>query len=87
MDPYGDHNRKILSPLDKIDNMKKEEGLTSSPEPKIPSDILTTAEEEQGQESTENEPSLVDHLTDLRKQLVKSVADISLFSSSCLFNN
>ena len=53
MDPYGDHNRKILSPLDKIDNMKKEEVADKIlREPKVPSDILTTAEEEQGQEST-----------------------------------
>ena len=79
MDPNGDHNRKVLSPLDKIDNVKKEEVADKILPSQKSSDILTTAEEEQGQENTESDPSLVDHLTDLRKQLVKSAAVFLFF--------
>ncbi|WP_342510812.1 twin-arginine translocase subunit TatC [Sporosarcina sp. FSL K6-1522] len=76
MDPYGDHHRKIISPLDKpqmdADDIDKassdgdeEEGKQASPQ----MDDLETA----------NHESLVGHLSELRKQLVKSVAVFLVF--------
>ncbi|QTD40362.1 twin-arginine translocase subunit TatC [Sporosarcina sp. Te-1] len=68
MDPYEHHNRKILSPLD-----KKQE---------VPSEQLVELPEEDPVDSTEKKehnPTLVDHLTDLRKQLIKSVLVFLVF--------
>lgn len=58
MDPYGDHNRKILSPLDKPEFTQEEI------EPGKP-------EELEELEDKEERISAIDHLTDLRKQLIK----------------
>lgn len=63
MDPYEHHNRKIVSPLDKKDQVAdhaKEKNGKEEP------NTL-------GSEETEDNLSLVDHLTDLRKQLIKGV--------------
>lgn len=78
MDPYGDHNRKILSPLDKVKTEKKEDevipvAVTKDEEEKY------VKEESVQQESSEAQPSLVDHLSELRKQLIKSIAVFLFF--------
>ncbi|MHA6260912.1 twin-arginine translocase subunit TatC [Sporosarcina sp. CAU 1771] len=67
MDPTGDHNRKIESPLDIVEVKEHQEPL------------------EPEKETTENE-SLINHLTDLRKQLINSsivflVTFIGVFAS------
>lgn len=74
MDPYGDHNRKIVSPLDKAHIVIEED--------KVESEIEVSAsktENEVNGSVLEADPTLVDHLTDLRKQLVKSAAVFLFF--------
>lgn len=86
MDPYGDHNRKILSPLDKRAKMESEASTekkstavdTEVPQtPEIPQQEEPQSELQDAQEG-EN-PSLVEHLSELRKQLIKSLAVFLLF--------
>lgn len=84
MDPLHDQNRKILSPLDKKtaeEPSKIEESADSSTsqeevETPIPIEV---AEEDVGNDSSNGEPKLVDHLTELRKQLIKSIATFLVF--------
>ena len=73
MDPYEHHHRKILSPLDKKQETPREqvEELVE----KLPNST----------EKKEPNPSLVDHLTDLRKQLIKS-AFVFLFFFIVVFS-
>ncbi|GKV56282.1 Sec-independent protein translocase protein TatC [Sporosarcina sp. NCCP-2222] len=73
MDPYEHHHRKILSPLDKKQETPREqvEELVE----KLPN----------SKEKKEPNPSLVDHLTDLRKQLIKS-AFVFLFFFIVVFS-
>lgn len=74
MDPYGDHNRKIVSPLDKAHIVIEED--------KVDSEIEVSAsktENEANESVLEDDTTLVDHLTDLRKQLVKSAAVFLFF--------
>lgn len=68
MDPYEDHNRKILSPLDKQYEEKKTDDFVKEDE-----------------ENKEDEGTLVEHLTDLRKQLIKS-AFVFLFFFIAVFS-
>lgn len=82
MDPYGDHSRKILSPLDKVQVEKTKIGIPVKPE--IKSDI--TQDDKVVESNFEAAPSLVDHLTDLRKQLVKSAA-VFLFFLIAVFSS
>lgn len=82
MDPYGDHSRKILSPLDKVQVEKTKIGIPVKPE--IESDI--TRDDKVVESNFEVAPSLVDHLTDLRKQLVKSAA-VFLFFLIAVFSS
>lgn len=82
MDPYGDHSRKILSPLDKVQVEKTKIGIPVKPE--IESDI--TQDDKVVESNFEAAPSLVDHLTDLRKQLVKSAA-VFLFFLIAVFSS
>ena len=82
MDPYGDHSRKILSPLDKVQVEKTKIGIPVKPE--IESDI--TRDDKVVESNFEAAPSLVDHLTDLRKQLVKSAA-VFLFFLIAVFSS
>ncbi|WP_342542846.1 twin-arginine translocase subunit TatC [Paenisporosarcina sp. FSL H8-0542] len=63
MDPYEHHDKKILSPLDK--KLVEEVGAT------------TEMVDEDAIESDEG--TLVDHLTDLRKQIIKSVSVFLFF--------
>ncbi|MBO0586661.1 twin-arginine translocase subunit TatC [Sporosarcina sp. E16_8] len=84
MDPYEDHNRKNVSPLDKVQVEKaKEQGVVPVAQ-KI--ETKTTEEEKVLEHSLETDPSLVDHLTDLRKQLVKSAA-VFLFFLIAVFSS
>lgn len=91
MDPYSDQNRKDLSPLDKE---KKEEATqsdhsaeTSSTEQQpVPEELKPEPEEprmpppeEPKEEKDDVDPALIDHLTDLRKQLIKSVVVFLIF--------
>lgn len=76
MDPYGNHNRKILSPLDKVQTVKLNVEVKS--ETKTVEHVYTVIEE-QDEQQLEINPSIVDHLTDLRKQLVKSAAAFLFF--------
>lgn len=74
MDPYGDHNRKVRSPLDK---MPEEKLLKMEPVEKLNREAVGEQESplettKSGIEKMENDPTLVEHLTDLRKQLIKS---------------
>ncbi len=82
MDPYGDHGRKILSPLDKVQVEKAEIIIPVTPE--IESEI--TRYDKVVESKFEADPSLVDHLTDLRKQLVKSAA-VFLFFLIAVFSS
>ncbi|MGG3448489.1 twin-arginine translocase subunit TatC [Domibacillus aminovorans] len=68
MDPYGDHNRKILSPLDKV-----------SMEEVAVSQVQESAVTDRPNELSELGTSLVEHLTDLRKQLIKSTVVFLFF--------
>lgn len=80
MDPYGDHQRKILSPLDKKDITGKselvEEGeaVEGFAGAEIVNEIAVEAED-----SVAGDPPLVEHLTDLRKQLIKSAVVFVVF--------
>ncbi len=84
MDPYGDHNRKVLSPLDKVQVEKVKEQVLVLVAPEIESE--TTWDEKVVEHSLETDPSLVEHLTDLRKQLVKSAA-VFLFFLLAVFSS
>ncbi len=78
MDPYGDHNRKILSPLDIVSTTKKEdEAAVDVVVEESVSEIYR--DESEPRQEIENNPSLVDHLSDLRKQLVKSAVVFVVF--------
>ena len=85
MDPYGYHNRKILSPLDKIYHVEKQAVTEVSPESEVQGEVSAAAivekepNHEIPDESPNGNPSLIDHLTDLRKQLIKSVAVFLFF--------
>ncbi|MGE6489443.1 twin-arginine translocase subunit TatC [Paenisporosarcina sp. NPDC076898] len=63
MDPYEHHNKKIISPLDK----------------KIIEEVGATTEMVDEGALESDEGTLVDHLTDLRKQIIKSVAVFLFF--------
>ena len=76
MDPYGDHNRKILSPLDKV-IVKAEEKVVEETRGKDKAQVKTEDVEKVEQEG--DSPSLVEHLSELRKQLIKSIAVFFLF--------
>lgn len=91
MDPYGDHNRKIVSPLDKMTVQREQdrqqekmplleervETNSDSEQPK-PEVIIETPDNNNGK--ADNDPTLVEHLTDLRKQVIKSaVVFVSFF--------
>lgn len=83
MDPYRDHNRKILSPLDKPVKVGSEESQELMPA-EFEAEVLQTTEFQKLEESQmgaqgENDPSLVEHLSELRKQLIKSLAVFLLF--------
>lgn len=82
MDPYGDHSRKIVSPLDKIQVEKAKIVIPVTPE--IASEIIR--DEKIVESNFEADPSLIDHLTDLRKQLVKSAA-VFLFFLIAVFSS
>ena len=79
MDPYGDQNRKIISPLDKDQTVEK--AVEAEIEAVESTNIALEAQEEQKEleQELETNPALVEHLTDLRKQLVKSAAAFLLF--------
>lgn len=82
MDPYGEHGRKVLSPLDKVAVEKKEEASnTEDNDPEESNGNAESIQEEQEEQRdiSADDPSLVDHLTELRKQLVKSVAIFLFF--------
>ena len=74
MDPYGDHHRKIVSPLDKKDMTIKSRNVEESEAVKMVEEWTeadTVLNVEPG-DSVAGDPPLVEHLTDLRKQLIKS---------------
>ncbi|QFF98421.1 twin-arginine translocase subunit TatC [Psychrobacillus glaciei] len=78
MDPYGDHNRKILSPLDKVLEEQKEA---------VHQDVIkesnfqaeSVLESEMPANGFKNITSIVEHLSDLRKQLIKGTAVFLVF--------
>jgi len=82
MDPYGEHGRKIVSPLDKVKVEKVKGDIPVTLE--IESEI--TRDEKIVESGLQADPSLVDHLTDLRKQLVKSAA-VFLFFLIAVFSS
>ncbi|MCM3709574.1 twin-arginine translocase subunit TatC [Sporosarcina luteola] len=91
MDPYGDHNRKIISPLDKMTVQREQDSqqdkmplleeqveMESDSGQQKPELFIETPDSNNGK--SDNDPTLVEHLTDLRKQLIKSaVVFISFF--------
>lgn len=89
MDPIHDRNRKVLSPLDKKpaeEPVSTEESADSSTsqeeEISEPVEIEATiemSEDDVGKGPSNGDPQLVDHLTDLRKQLIKSIATFLVF--------
>ena len=83
MDPYRDHNRKILSPLDKPVKERSEQSQELMPA-EFEAEVLQIPEFQELEESQmsaqeEDDPSLVEHLSELRKQLIKSLAVFLLF--------
>lgn len=87
MDPYSNKNRKILSPLDKKpaeepDEEESSAGSSTKMEKKEQSET-DTIEEESEQDENENapdeEPGILEHLGELRKQIIKSIAVFLLF--------
>lgn len=88
MDPYRDHNRQVLSPLDK---KRKEDSAPVEPSAPITEQVPTPSEEkhipnEQPETNLQEpltaffeEPTFIEHLGDLRKQLIKSVAVFLVF--------
>ncbi|WP_252501660.1 twin-arginine translocase subunit TatC [Sporosarcina sp. Marseille-Q4943] len=68
MDPYGDYRRKVLSPLDKKDMPEKLIAVKDEGTAKGVEEVAEKAAED----SIVGDPPLVEHLTDLRKQLIKS---------------
>jgi sec-independent protein translocase protein TatC len=80
MDPYGDHNRKIMSPLDKPPIEKIEVAtVTAENKTEQATEEVNEIHSEQEQNDAGNNASLVDHLTELRKQLIKSIFTFLLF--------
>jgi sec-independent protein translocase protein TatC len=78
MDPYGDHNRKILSPLDKV----VEEKMVIANKDVIKENdfqAIDVLESELPMNDFKNVDSIVEHLTDLRKQLIKGSAVFLVF--------
>ena len=81
MDPYGDHNRKVMSPLDKV-SIEKKEVSKPTPEKKpqqVVEKITAIKSEDDDKSHSKNNSSLVDHLSELRKQLIKGIATFLLF--------
>lgn len=89
MDPIHDRNRKILSPLDKKQaeepvktkepveaSVSEEKALAEAEEVEA---VIKASEDEVGNGSSDGEPQLVDHLSDLRKQLIKSIVTFLVF--------
>ncbi len=88
MDPYEENAKKVLSPLDKISNDRVEEKSgeeTSSDSEVSEFESATLASDEQEDDVSDYSSlndiseSLVDHLADLRKQLIKGIAIFLLF--------
>lgn len=73
MDPYGDHHRKIVSPLDKKDITEKQKPVEEM------ESVKKTDATEVEEQPVAGEPPLVEHLTDLRKQLIKSAITFLFF--------
>ena len=80
MDPYGDHNRKVLSPLDKPTTEKVVMVTTTSDQKteQVTENVKDIQPEPEKNKSKDNS-SLVDHLSELRKQLIKGIATFLLF--------
>lgn len=83
MDPYEENKKKVLSPLDKLDKSEYEgskEAAAVEPVSPAPSASLEI-EEEQGLESSFRDTSeaFVEHLAELRKQLIKGLAVFLFF--------
>lgn len=88
MDPYGDHNRKVLSPLDKkkqqeasdhsADPSFAEETNDNEQRPAPPPEQKKQPEPEEPEKPAGN-PPLVEHLNELRKQLIKSIVVFLVF--------
>lgn len=72
MDPYGEQHRKIKSPLDQpkaiVKTLENTTGKSEVIEPELPGDSVAIEKE-----------SFVSHLTELQKQLIKSVGVFLLF--------
>lgn len=83
MDPYGNHNRKILSPLDKVSATKEEQQLKEDEQVEVNdtggSRFNTQSNLKSELDLDDDDPSLIDHLGELRKQLIKSIAIFLLF--------
>ncbi|WP_399476433.1 twin-arginine translocase subunit TatC [Virgibacillus halodenitrificans] len=85
MDPYEHHNRKILSPLDKKKATNIDVELQSEPSNRekassaAPENDTNRSSNHQATETVEQtaHPTVVDHLTDLRKQIIKSLVVFS----------
>ncbi|KAA0955880.1 twin-arginine translocase subunit TatC [Sporosarcina sp. ANT_H38] len=81
MDPYGNRNSENLGPLDKSQAVTKEDRVDIE----VGSSV-SMIKIKGNRPDPENDPSLVDHLTDLRKQLVKSAA-VFLFFLIAVFSS
>lgn len=93
MDPLHDRNRKVLSPLDKkaaeepviteesADSSLSQEKIEASEAKENGIPIEVEEGDGGGGEGPppNGDPALVDHLTDLRKQLIKSIATFLVF--------
>ncbi|MGN7385915.1 twin-arginine translocase subunit TatC [Sporosarcina sp. SAFN-015] len=82
MDPYGDHQRKILSPLDKKNRTEQNQLVGEGETEKVVVVEAETTKEMaamKAEETISGDPPLVEHLTDLRKQLIKSAVIFATF--------
>lgn len=73
MDPYEEQNRKIKSPLDLPPRAGKEEVLP----------VPTETEPPHPMEAPHEKATLVGHLSDLQKQLIKGASIFYSSSSGC----
>src|SRR5699024_2506164 len=71
MDPYHYKNKKILSSLDK--NPIEEKVVSSTIESDSGEEETNKSTEETKKGAGEDNPSIFDHLTELRKQLIKII--------------
>ncbi len=78
MDPYRDHHRKIRSPLDLEQPEAEEEQATNKPDVEKTADEINEEQHDDNQAVKGEKIPLMDHLTDLRRELIRSAIAFTL---------